>query len=329
MAKITLIGMIKYMEQQNDDLFSNLELPDGMDKDLLIDTIIMHGAEFGMIYGDPYFNQELIKTWSRKHAHTFERWIKVLSMEYDPLRNYDRTEEWSDVGSRSGSHSDSRTGNDSRVNSQDHSASDSGSHRESYSHIESGSQTEDLSRTENQSSMQSTSEHAENSNDSNSTMAGTKGHNEVNEHQVSAYDASTYQPDEKTIIDSNDLDSSKSNTNVQGSSDTEGSSIGSNKTDEKNAKTSSDERMSTDSHVIDDGRNSSDSMNAATSGSMREDASGSNEETSSNIRHGRAYGNIGVMTTQSMLNEEFQVAKLNIYEEASDMFLSEFCIYLY
>ena len=41
------------------------------------------------------------------------------------------------------------------------------------------------------------------------------------------------------------------------------------------------------------------------------------------------YGNIGVMTTQSMLNEEFQVAKLNIYEEASDMFLSEFCIYLY
>ena len=49
----------------------------------------------------------------------------------------------------------------------------------------------------------------------------------------------------------------------------------------------------------------------------------------SGLRTGRAHGNIGVTTSQQMLQAEWDVAKLNIYEEAADLFLNEFCIYVY
>ena len=52
-------------------------------------------------------------------------------------------------------------------------------------------------------------------------------------------------------------------------------------------------------------------------------------EQQSSIHTGRMHGNIGVTTSQQMLEAEWQVAKLNIYEEAADLFLTELCIYTY
>lgn len=43
----------------------------------------------------------------------------------------------------------------------------------------------------------------------------------------------------------------------------------------------------------------------------------------------RAYGNIGVTTSQQMLESELKIAKWNIYEKIADIFISEFCIMVY
>ena len=96
-AKITLIGMNNYMESMNDDLFKYLTLPTGINKQTLINNILLRGGEFESLYGDPYFLQNMIGVWSDKWQRTFIKWMKALSIEYDPLYNYDRHEIYKDI----------------------------------------------------------------------------------------------------------------------------------------------------------------------------------------------------------------------------------------
>ena len=52
-------------------------------------------------------------------------------------------------------------------------------------------------------------------------------------------------------------------------------------------------------------------------------------EKTDSTRLGRAHGNIGVTTSQQMLQSELDIARWNIYEQITDLFLSEFCIMVY
>ena len=108
-AKLTLIGFNRYLKNMNRDLFENLVVPEGINKSTLTDNILLEGGEFEVLYSDPEFLQLAIGIWSNKYAPTFERWVNVLSMEYNPLENYDRKEDWSDKTEGSGSSSTKST----------------------------------------------------------------------------------------------------------------------------------------------------------------------------------------------------------------------------
>ena len=47
------------------------------------------------------------------------------------------------------------------------------------------------------------------------------------------------------------------------------------------------------------------------------------------VRDGRIHGNIGVTTSQQMLQAELDIAQWNLYEHITDLFLSEFVIPIY
>lgn len=47
------------------------------------------------------------------------------------------------------------------------------------------------------------------------------------------------------------------------------------------------------------------------------------------VKKGRAYGNIGVTTSQQMIQSELELAEFNVYERMTDIFLSEFIIPIY
>lgn len=96
--KITLLGAYQWMKNNNRDLFAYMNLPDGIEKEQLENTILMNGAEFEILYADPEFMVDLIGIWSKKWYHTIERWIKLVNIDYEPLENYDRHEEWTDDG---------------------------------------------------------------------------------------------------------------------------------------------------------------------------------------------------------------------------------------
>lgn len=214
-SKLTIIGFENYLEP--DSLFDNLTLPDGIEKDLVINAIIQHGGEFEVLYPDPDYLTTAIGLWGRRWYRTFEKWLAALNFEYDPLYNYDRTEEWTTT--------DSGTGNSTRVNttSLQGSSTDSGS----------GTSTD----------------------------------------TVSAYNSAVFENDR------------------QNQSSSQGS--------------------------------------ASSTASGSENESINKTESNTNIRRGRAYGNIGVTTSQQMLQAELDVAYWNLYEHIADIFITEFLIPVY
>ena len=95
-AKITLIGLENYCNGADDSLFSDLVLPSGINKDDVVNNILMRANEFELLYSDPIFLKSSIALWGRTWYKTFERWNQTLLEEYNPIHNYDRTEQISE-----------------------------------------------------------------------------------------------------------------------------------------------------------------------------------------------------------------------------------------
>ena len=201
-AKLTLIGLYN----NDNTLFDSLTLPAGIDKTVLVNNILLRSGDFEVLYADPDFLKPAISLWGQKWSRTFEKWQKALAVEYDPLYNYDRREEW--------------------VTSEDEGTVTTGK-----------------------------------STDVGSTDVGTTSND-----NVSAYNDNTLVPDKQNIL--------TSGTNTVGNTEMENTS----------------------------------------------------DRDRNEVRTGRAYGNIGVTTSQQMLQAELDVASWNLYEHITDIFLSEFII---
>ncbi len=204
-SKMTLIGMNQFMLSMDMDLFSELTLPEGLEKQTLTDNILLEGGEFEVVYPDPIALRSFIGIWSNREQDTFKRWVDALNIDYAPLENYDRQEHWTDETDGTGSST------------------------------------------------------------SNGTLNTTSSDN--SELQKSAYDEANYSSYEKTI---------NSGTNASASHDQTGTT------------------MSNDSE-----------------------------------HNGRIHGNIGVTTSQQMLQAELDLGYWNIYKRITQLFLQEFVIPVY
>lgn len=122
-AKITLIGLENYCNGADESLFSDLVLPSGINKDNVVNNILMRANEFELLYSDPIFLKSSIALWGRTWYKTFERWNQTLLEEYNPIHNYDRTEEISerideDTVNRNSSQSSGNTSGSSKATSK-------------------------------------------------------------------------------------------------------------------------------------------------------------------------------------------------------------------
>ena len=276
-AKITTVGFYQYMNAYNNDLFGLLNLPPGIDKDTLINNILLRGGEFEVVYSNPDFYKSAIGLWSNKHYRTFEKWINALNIDYNPLENYDRMEEWTDSGSRT----NTGTVSDSGTRTNTGTVSDTGS----------------ITNTGTQSTNTTGKD--------NFTGSG----NSTNTDEISAYNSASFQNDKKNTTNSSN--SSETNTTTN-----------STRTDNL---TESNSNTRTDNLTESNSNTRTDNLTESNSNTRTDNLS---EKTSSN-RIGRAHGNIGVTTSQQMLQSELDIAKWNIYEQITDLFLSEFCIMVY
>ena len=243
-AKITLIGIENYLNPEK-SVFDDMMLPEGIDKVTLTGTILLRCQEFELLYSDPDFLTSSINIWSKKHYRTFDKWIKALEIQYDPLYNYDRTEEYTDE--HSGQFD--KTGSGTTSESSD------------YTRTDNLSSTDDHTRTDNLSSDTTHSEKA-----------------------------------------FNDL-----------------SYVG----------TSKDETDDTGTQRIAGTNTNSGTVRNAGSGSGSLSNSENGTDTYTNTHKARLYGNIGVTTSQQMLQSELDIARFNLYEQIADLFVQEFCLMVY
>lgn len=152
-GNLSIVGLLQYGQMKNEDLFKELQTPDGIDKETLKDNIIMECGKMELLYPDFEFMQYMIGIWSRKNQWTMEKWASVLTAEYNPLHNYDRYEEWTDDGSRdasgtgSGSVDQDQTGNNTDLN-QVNTYNDDRFHDETRSTMDTASTSETSSTSE-------------------------------------------------------------------------------------------------------------------------------------------------------------------------------------
>lgn len=104
-AKLTLIGFYQFDKMVDVDFFENLKLPEAIDHDTIVYTILDRGGEYETILSDPDFLKSKMLAWSNSWYNTFEKWVAVLAKDYDPLENYDRIESWNDTGKTRGNDS--------------------------------------------------------------------------------------------------------------------------------------------------------------------------------------------------------------------------------
>ena len=91
-ATVSLLGLSRI----NPDILSDLVLPDGLDADLVKDNLLAETAELEVIYPDALFMQSMIGRWSKKELPIWTRLYKTTLLDYNPIENYDRMEEWTE-----------------------------------------------------------------------------------------------------------------------------------------------------------------------------------------------------------------------------------------
>lgn len=111
-----LLLMIKWYnlwELYNHDLFDNIQLPAGIDKETLINTIYQKCAMYSPLYHEHDLLVNMIDSWFIAWYDTFKRMVNALNEEYNPLHNYDRYEKID----RTFTHTGHRTEDETNINS--------------------------------------------------------------------------------------------------------------------------------------------------------------------------------------------------------------------
>lgn len=106
MALLSLLTLYNY----DSTLFDGLILPDGMERDTLINNLVAECAELEILYPNPVVLKPLITVWAAKEKPVWDKLRSTQLYEYDPISNYDRTETWKTSGSNSGTRNGSSNG---------------------------------------------------------------------------------------------------------------------------------------------------------------------------------------------------------------------------
>lgn len=95
-STLSIYGLYNF----DNTIFDNLQIPEGLDKDTLIENLLLECAEFEVLYPNPDLMKFAIGSWSRKEFDIWDRMVNVLSLEYNPIENYDRMEDFTNTETR-------------------------------------------------------------------------------------------------------------------------------------------------------------------------------------------------------------------------------------
>lgn len=103
MSNLSILGLYNY----DQSIFDNLEIPDELDRDVLISSILAECSDFALLYPNFDFMKMMIGVWSKNEQKIWEAMETSVDQTYNPIHNYDRYEELS--RNVTGDHSNSVT----------------------------------------------------------------------------------------------------------------------------------------------------------------------------------------------------------------------------
>lgn len=224
MSLLTVEGLYNY----DNTLFDGFNVPEGLVKQIAIDAILMRTRELEILYPDFTYMKNRITIWSNKYQINWKKLYDTTVLEYNPIENYDRMEDWTDT--------DDETSTSARDNTRN----------------------------------------------TTNTVKSTSTNEIINSVNVT---------DQNTAFNAGLADHAKQ---ITDGDTTENGSI-------TNTETGKD----TENENVNGGR------------------------TGRHTRTGRAHGNIGVTTSQQMIQSERDLVVFNLYDVIAESFIENFCLMVY
>jgi hypothetical protein len=104
-AMLSVLALYNY----DNTIFDNLEIPQGVAKEDVINNILMELAEVEILYANPAMMKSAIGFWSKKELPVWTKLYATTQQEYNPIYNQFRTEEWTDTETRNLTGSNNQT----------------------------------------------------------------------------------------------------------------------------------------------------------------------------------------------------------------------------
>lgn len=292
----------------DDTLFDNFSLHEeitSIDKSALIDYIIYENADMPL----HVVNLDLLKIkiglWCKKNSENWLRIYEALYQKYNPLHNFDRYEETEDTSTGEGERNTTSTGNG--TNTETVNLEHVGDKTDTFNTSDAVSYGKTETRTDN------LSENTSKNFGETETHTGT----ETNAHENTAFNAGVSLTARDTITKNltDTLDHNESGT--KSNTGTQTNASGGTDTTRKTG------TIKTDDDFTEETRTTGNTTNTETGNETYTD-----DKT---LTHGgHLWGNIGVTTSQKMLQDEIDVRfNNNFYDIISAQFRLEFCVLIY
>lgn len=250
---LSIMGLYEY----DNTLFQGLQLPEGLNKDAVINEIMLQCAELEIVYPSIDIMKLAITTWSLANQYTWQKLYDTMVVEYNPIWNVDANVTETLTGSenrdiaRTGSGSNNRT-----VNLADN---------------------ETINISDNKTI----------------NLADNETVNITDTESVKGFNSDTWAENHKNVKAGTD------NTTHTGTDNTTRTGT------DNITHTGTDNIATTDTESVDD------------------------DVTRSETRTQRRTGNIGVTTTQQMLEQERKIAEFNMINYIAQSFKQRFCLLIY
>lgn len=96
-ATMSLLGLHNW----DSTILDGLIVPDGVDRETVINNLLRECAELEIIYPQPEALKFFVGEWAKERLPIWKKLESTMHYNYDPISNYDRKEEWTDESSGS------------------------------------------------------------------------------------------------------------------------------------------------------------------------------------------------------------------------------------
>lgn len=293
--------------QWDNTIFNLMEIPEELDRNTLIDNILMETAELEVLYPNPTVFKNLVGIWSNKQVGIWEKLYTTTQYDYNPIENYNRYETGSNDGEGVSTHSGTDSTTEASTLGNVKNASDMTIHG--------GSDTTIIQNNEGGTEGEAISKQVAAGGSDTTTGTDTKGH------WIAGFNSAASGSDDGLVKQTRDQDDASSTvTYGKTEYDTENKTTTFGKTV---AGTDATTYGKTETRTIQD--TLQETINKT--GSLTHGEQVITSQEGSHELH--AHGNIGVTTTQQLIKEQREIDEFNLYDIITKDFKMKFCVLIY